>query len=487
MFAQKTAKKEHLSPISIFKYIYSSCILLFCITIIMGLIATKKTNLSSESSPWVSYLVIWAGVIWLTMIEGTQASLVGLAKVDEEIFENTHPITFRCCHVTSEGDRLERYLLGRQFMVCMIIFLINFSGGPIADVELWGFPTAINHIFFTSGLAMIFFTVMVGQLNSQINASKCMLDYCNNTFAFITMWFALGIEFSGLLHATYLIQMTVVKLSGKEMTTKEQPRTTAQSIFFWFRCLMSLAILCGCFAVTVVAILDKETTMWKGVSSTAALITFFVLICIVGMLEGMQIAFFFATKLEPADVGDSYFAKKTYELLFKEGENNLSNFMDGRQLFVVAGMFLVARVTSLSLEDNTFGVPDGLQAVFSTGILGALILTIIGSITWQIVASTFPQAFLGNPLTYVLLRVCLFVHTIGICSSAWVLAEIYKRTAGLQKDSVYIGTREERKMMRMPDQSIKIRITPGHIIKLPAFAEKTTQSADIQKDIALKH
>merc|ERR1712127_1179184 len=228
-----------------------------------------------------------------------------------------------------------------------------------------------------------------------------------------TLWVAMGIEFSGLLHTS---------------------------------CLIPLAALGFCIAVTMVALFDNKTTMWEGVPPGIAVIIFFILMCVVGMLEGMQIAFFAVAKLQPSERGSSTFATKTCDLLFTGEGNNLPGFMIGRQLCVVSCMFFVARVTSVDVKggENVFGVPDGVQQLFNTGLLGALMLTIIGSISWQLVASAFPIAFLSNPITYVLLRWCLFLESTGICQGAWVLADIHKKIAGFQRDEVYIGTAEER-------------------------------------------
>jgi hypothetical protein len=69
-----------------------------------------------------------------------------------------------------------------------------------------------------------------------------MLDYINNYFPVFTLWVAMGVEFSGLLHSSYLIQMLVAKLAGQTIESQEPPRDAFQNIFFWSRCLMSLAI-----------------------------------------------------------------------------------------------------------------------------------------------------------------------------------------------------------------------------------------------------
>merc|ERR1711937_96264 len=145
-----------------------------------------------------------------------------------------------------------------------------------------------------------------------------------------------------------------------------------------------------------------------------AVIIFVILLCIVGMLEGMQIAFFAVAKIPASERGDSIFAKKTCELLFRGDGYNMPAFMVGRQLCVVSCMLFVARFTT------------------------------VGSISWQLVAAAFPIAFLSNPLTYILLRICLFLEGTGLCQASWVLAAVHKRIANFQRDEVYIGTAEER-------------------------------------------
>lgn len=50
--------------------------------------------------------------------------------------------------------------------------------------------------------------------------------------------------------------------------------------------------------VTLTALVQGKTIMWEGVRKGVYVILFFVLVCIVGMLEGMQTAFIVAvTKL----------------------------------------------------------------------------------------------------------------------------------------------------------------------------------------------
>merc|ERR1712086_563412 len=104
--------------------------------------------------------------------------------------------------------------------------------------------------------------------------------------------------------------------------------------------------------------------------------------------------------------------------------------------------FLVASITGLNIPTgegkNIFGIKDSAQEFLNYGFHGAVITTILASITWQLAASAFPIAFLNNPVTYILLMIALFLEFIGICSGAWVLARVFKSVFKLQYDEVYV-------------------------------------------------
>merc|ERR1712176_295268 len=122
--------------------------------------------------------------------------------------------------------------------------------------------------------------------------------------------------------------------------------------------------------------------------------------------------------------------------------------MCGRQMTVTLCFFIIARVTTINVkigvEENIFGVSDWVQRMFNLGFMGALTTTILGSIAWQLVAGSFPIAFLSNPIVFVFLQAALFLEATGICAAAWFLAVLQRKALGFQFDEVYIGTPEER-------------------------------------------
>ena len=160
------------------KYIYSSLLLIFCVTLIFGLIFTKQTHLSKDVHPACAFVVLILAIGWLTMVEGGQGAIVGLGPVNRDLYKESHRWSNMCTSLVHRGDNLDRYLLGRQFMVILIVFTVEMAGAGASNVELWGFPKWLTNMFLVSGLAMILFTCMVGQLNSEINGCHCMLDYC---------------------------------------------------------------------------------------------------------------------------------------------------------------------------------------------------------------------------------------------------------------------------------------------------------------------
>ena len=223
---------------------------------------------------------------------------------------------------------------------------------------------------------------------------------------------------------------------------------------------------------------------------------------IVGMLEGMQIAFFAVARMTDEERSRSTWAKKTCDLLFQGDGRNLPGFMIGRQMCVTLCFFIIARVTTVKLGDedgNIFGVSDGAQAFFETGLLGALITTIVASIAWQLVASAFPMAFLSTPITYILLRFCLGLEWTGLCQGSWVVARLHRRIAKFKRDEVYIGTAEERhakklEKLRKEDPEAEdineeddYKVVPGHMYPgvptLPPDFKLAHRSIDQMNDL----
>merc|ERR1711935_631262 len=375
--------------------------------------------------------------------------------INRELYRESHPITYKITGWGHAGDNLDRYLMGRQFMVIFMNFTIGLCGAPIdGTMSVFGLPQWIITIFVGSGIGMVLQNVIIGQLTSQVNASHCMLDYINTHFMTFTYWVTVIIEVSGVVHMSYLIRMMAYWAAGKPVESNEPPKEGATAIFYYGRIAFSTACVCFGLAVTIDALYKGQTSLWNGVPETVGLILFFLFMCCVGLLEGMQIAFFTVAKMPKSERGDTSMAMRTCDCIFRNGAKNLPGFMCGRQMTVTLCFFVIARVTTITTQVggpegddrsyNIFGVSNWVQEMFNLGFMGALVTTVLGSIAWQLVAGVFPIAFLSNPVVYIFLQIALIIEMTGICSAAWFLGMLQRKAMGFQFDEIYVGTPEER-------------------------------------------
>ena len=453
---QHSTKKQTLrtssrlcTTVQYIKYAYSGVLLAFSILMVSAAIFEKQTTATADTNthPVLAFVVFWCLILWLALMEGGLNAMVGLKPIDKALYASSHPLALKCTTLAHKGDNLERFIVGRQFLDLMCVFLTNFMVSAVDDAAVLGLPSGVLcDTFLGAGLAVILVTIVIGQLVSQINAAHCMLDFINNWVMVATTYAALTLENSGLLHATYLVRILVSKLAGRPIKSSEgDEHSLRRRVWFWTRVLLSTTLLAFAFAVTVAALFDGNTTMWDGVPAPASIFLLVALIGIVGNMEGLQIALFAVVHLDGAELSKHPVAHRNCQLTFRG--TNLQAFLVGRQILQTIIMFMIARITTLDIqneEENVFGVSNGLQQFFNTGLLGALISTIIASLSWRIIASSFPIAFLSNPFGNITIRFCLFIENTGVCAVSWVIAAVHKKLARLQVDEVYVGTAAER-------------------------------------------
>jgi len=428
------------AALELFKYVYSSALLVFCLVVVFSAIFTYQTTATGDFGihPGIAFVIFWFLLLWLSMMEGGLNSIVGLQHVDKTLYANSHPKAFRCTMKAHRGDNIERFIVGRQFLDLICVFMTSIMVSAVQDAQILNLPQLITEIFFNSGLAVILVTIVFGQLMTQINAAHSMLDFINNYAMVAITHLALTVELSGLLHAVYLIQHLFAKWTGKPIESDEEPRTRLRKFFFWGRVVFSTCIFLVATVVIIMAIFDGKTTMWDSVPPAVSVILLLVLISLTGLMEGLQIAFF-AVVHHDQDLDKYRVAKQNCKLVFKG--KNLQTFLIGRQILQTVVMFVIARITTVDShsDENLFGASAGLQAFFNTGLMGAFFSAIIASLCWRVLASTFPMAFLSNPASSIIIRLCIVVENSGICYSAWIVAAVNKRLVGYRLDEEYLG------------------------------------------------
>ena len=394
------------------KTILSGIIFMFSIFMLTSAIFQKQTKATAlggyEIPPAVAFCVACMTLTWLSILEGSLNSMVGLVPVEPSIYQQSHKRTYRCTKLVHKDGNVERFIVGRQYLDLMCVFTTNFMVSSIKNPSIDGIPHTITTIFFKTGIAVIIVTIIFGQLCTQINSSKFMLDSMNSYAMIISTYIALMVEMSGIVHATYFVRMVVEKIGGVTKSKTEQ-----KSMLFWMKVSISLCLLCFSFVILFTALYQGRTTSWDGMPPYVSTIIFVAVVIVVGMMDGLQIALMAALRM-PVEAIENYpVAKRNCDVVFRG--NNVEAFLVGRQMFQTLIQFSIARMISFdtSVQDNIFGVSDSVQKVFNSGVLGALITTIIASLSWRVVANAFPLAFLSNPAARPIIYLCFVPKVLG--------------------------------------------------------------------------
>jgi len=123
----------------------------FSVAVVMATLFNKDNRAYTAPyniPPGGAFVHFWFLIIWLAMMEGGQGALVGLQPVDKSLYATTHPRTLKNTKLSHKGDNMERFIIGRQFLVVLVIFIINICGSAREEgVDPLGLPKIVNAIF----------------------------------------------------------------------------------------------------------------------------------------------------------------------------------------------------------------------------------------------------------------------------------------------------------------------------------------------------
>mmetsp|Transcript_28883 Transcript_28883/g.47899 ORF Transcript_28883/g.47899 Transcript_28883/m.47899 type:complete len:520 (-) Transcript_28883:472-2031(-) len=467
------------------RYWYSAAAVAFCFAILFVIVGKEESKIGIHGVPAV--LIWWFMLFYLSCLEGTQAALVALQHIDPEVYRTSHPHAYKCATLGFKGNNLDKYIIGRQFSVVFVVFMIGYCTSYDADkmennpFDLSdGFRDSMIKLGFVSALT----TIVVGQLISQIVASRCNIDYLNYRFQYYAVIsVCLFMEFIGLMHFVYLIQKVVVQIKGTDEAKKKQMKNQGNPFFFWGRVVLSTGVLALCLAIVFDSLFRGDTgyaATFPDMPNYSGLIFFMLLCGLVHCTEGLQVALFAMQKMDPEEIKAHAGAQANAAVAFKG--NNLQAFLIGRQALTALSMFILSLITSVQadltktststlingteISSGTLNTVEegytilGLGNTFSSmflenGLVGAVVLTICASLSGQVIASAFPLGFCGLPGMWIVLDACLLVEFIGLTHFSWPLADGVQKLMGkyMQDDEVYLhGSKEfARKERIFPD------------------------------------
>jgi hypothetical protein len=450
-----------------FSYYWSMVLTIFAATCVFYGIGMQWNNppwSQKDSHPAFEAFLFLLMMYWIALLEGCQISIVGLQKINMELHKDTHPRAYAVCKLLHKGPGVERFLVGRQFLLLFNGFLCSKLGGANMPEKFhmgdWEWSNEATQFFWLNSTLLMIVIIVPGQLTSQLMANDKMMEFLDLPMvaAYYTVAIpTLLVESTGLVHSAYLLKDVLAYLTGIDTSEADPSKNHNKNFFYYFKCLISVSavVFAGIFLFKGWFLLQSGATDgagWRHLPGWAAIIVSCFFLFIMACAEGLQVSALALAKTDCTTFKDTKpLAYATTQLLFKG--RNMNAFLVGRQFMVAMMMVLLGKVTSyaggggvLVGGDDYVTVEDGSGSggnvtitgtkpgddwgmggdfnewLLQTGWIGAVFVVNVAQLGTQVAASIFPIGFINNRFLNLLLRAMLLVEASGIVNACYPLA-----------------------------------------------------------------
>eukprot|EP00629_Pelagomonadales_sp_RCC1024_P015128 CAMPEP_0119284774 /NCGR_PEP_ID=MMETSP1329-20130426/30933_1 /TAXON_ID=114041 /ORGANISM="Genus nov. species nov., Strain RCC1024" /LENGTH=357 /DNA_ID=CAMNT_0007285467 /DNA_START=30 /DNA_END=1103 /DNA_ORIENTATION=- len=167
-------------------------------------------------NPIVLYIIFVCVLTLLGYLEGLQVAILALERTSPETFKESYPRGARNLKLATanHGLNVQRFLVGRQFFVVFVVFLIaqitTYAELPFRDdVPDWIYIALID-----TGLPGALVVLSFGQLMPQLVAATHPVRVMDLPGSWTVIMITLGFESIGVTHFAWLLTMGVKKGGG---------------------------------------------------------------------------------------------------------------------------------------------------------------------------------------------------------------------------------------------------------------------------------
>jgi len=201
-------KLSEAKPWDIARFIFSLGLLVFSGVVTCYAILEQKTNMWKVVPGWAS-LLIFIFVLWLLgVMEGLQIALVELKRQNPETYKDQYPVAYKLGQKASQGDNIEKFLMGRQvFVVCLVFFAAKLTTihGNSESGFLFYVPDWVQYVFMETGLLACVVVVIIAQLMPQIVASLYPVQFLELIVMRPAYYACIVLEFCGITHFCWVL------------------------------------------------------------------------------------------------------------------------------------------------------------------------------------------------------------------------------------------------------------------------------------------
>jgi len=455
---RSTTLQEHPAVVSWRKcsYYWSTALLIFATTVVIYGIGKQWNNPpweQKDTHPVLEIFIFLVIMWWIALLEGCQISIVGLQAVNVEKYKDEYPRSYRSSKLVHSGPNVERFLVGRQFLLIFNGFLASKIAGAKRTDDFymgdWTWSSEATDFFWSNSVLLMIVIVAPGQLVTQLLACDKMLGFFELVHgAYYTVVLpCLFVESLGMTHSSYLLKDVLCYLAGIDQSEGDPKKKMNKDFFYYFRCLLSVCLVIFSGVLIIKGIAMQQTGVNKGVGWEklpvwAAVLIALLFLFIMACAEGLQVSALALAKTKTSTFKKrAPLAYRTTQILY--AGRNMQAFMVGRQFFVAMMMVLLAKVTSYAGEggeldgesNNDWGFGKGFnEGLLQTGFLGALFVCNVAQLASQVTASIFPVALINNRILNFLLQLMLLTEASGIVNSCWPIAWAVDSMCNLKKD-----------------------------------------------------
>ena len=144
----------------------------------------------------------------LGIVEGLQIALVELKRQHPDTYRYSHPRAHHLGQLASLGDNVERFLMGRQvFVVLLVYFSAKLTTIHLTDEDDFLFPAPhwFRSIFLETGILACVIVVIIAQLMPQIVAAQFPVHFLEFLIMRPAYYTCVLVEATGLTHICWLL------------------------------------------------------------------------------------------------------------------------------------------------------------------------------------------------------------------------------------------------------------------------------------------
>lgn len=432
------------------KLVISSITISLLILVVFVGVSSRYSILSIN--PIINFVLLFFSLLLLAYVEALHYAVVAVEKWDMSVYEEEFPRAVKCRSLVDTPEKVKKFLVGRQFFVIFVVFLIaEITSFPHMPSNFGGMPEAILLVIKT-GLPGVVLTLTLGQLIGQIYVEEYTVQFLNLYGCEFCIRLSLAAEYIGicnfswlLYHATSHIWCGDVRNVQKTMTSsdnmlddtpgsptvlnrgvdfdngvKNDPLTLFDVLkYIWssIATLGSVGIICYGMSIRAYEF---------PVNPAGAFAIAVINLALLFHLEGLMIAIVQTQYWDPETFRNIYPRAFRLHQIINLPEN-VKRFIIGRQFCTVLTGFLLAQVFTFPTLVVPGMNPIVSFIIFKSGLVGVFVVLSFGQLLPELLAAEYPLRFMNKFGAYSIGYLSLLFDNFGIGHCAWSLYFLTRR------------------------------------------------------------